>query len=317
MEELKIREILRAFFSLPKRNSSGWILVLPLLLFGFVSTPSMQASEKKEEAKKIIWMNLDFPPSFIVKGKHKDEGYSNVATNIVIKALPEYEHEVRLLNPPQAIEHFKDRKNICAAGLNKNSEREEYMIFSNKPFISRFPNEVVVRVKDSDRFTRYLDLNNKINIQGLLSDRSFRLGYHLERSYHENIDGLLKRFAKNRNLIHRPAQDLTGGFLAMLEARRIDYIIESPESLALMLEDSGLENIYRTFPIKGADGMLDVYFACSYTDIGEEVIEKINSLIEEKKDEFMAGYMKWLNEESKERYEKIATKEEFSDEISR
>lgn len=250
----------------------------------------------------IIWMSLEFPPSFISMGENANRGYSDVATEIAIAELKEYKNEKIFMNPPQAIAFLKEKPNVCGSGLNKNAEREGLMHFSS-PFIKRFPNELVIRSAELAMFEKFIGHDGRIEFEKLIDDDTLKMGYHKDRSYSPKVDAILK--AKERtNLIHRPAKDLTDGFLSMLETKRIDYIIESPDSLRYFVKKNNLKDLYKTVPIKDSDGMLPVYFACSKSELGAQVISKINKIIESNQEKFDAAYIYWLDSDSIARYKK-------------
>lgn len=245
----------------------------------------------------IVWMELDFPPSFVAQGPDRGMGYSDVAMQIAIQSLPEYLHEKVFVNPPKAIENLRTKPNYCGSGLNRNAERETFMEFS-VPFVKRLPNQLIIMKESLPRLRPYIDANGRADFAQLINDESLKMGYHKERSYGPNIDPVINEKPR-AHLIHRPANDLTLGFLHMLKAKEIDYIIESPDSLRYFQRRGNYRGAFWLFPIKNADALLPVYFACPKSALGKEVIRKINTIIQAHTSELEAAYLYWVSEETR------------------
>jgi uncharacterized protein (TIGR02285 family) len=269
-----------------------------VITFLIILTPTLAGWAHADN--KITWMRLDFPPSFVVSGPEQNLGYSDVAMQIAIRELTDYSHESVFVNPPKAIQNFREQQTYCGSGLNRNQEREAFMVFS-EPFVKRIPNELVIRKEELARFKPFLAANGQIDFLRLINDESLRMGYHVERSYGASIDKIINE-KKREHLIHRPASDLTAGFLKMLEARRIDYIIESPDSLRYFQKREDHKDMFLSLPIKDNDALLPVYLACSKNDFGKQVIARVNTVVSRQKKAFEAGYLYWLSEDARERW---------------
>lgn len=249
----------------------------------------------------IRWMTLDFPPSFVASGPDKGSGYSDVAMQLVIRGLSEFKHETVFVDPPTAIRNLREQANFCGAGLNRNEEREAFMVFSS-PFIKRMPNELVILRKNLARFKPYLDKDGKVDFAHLINTESLRMGYHQKRAYGPLIDNKMAEKPRPQ-LVQRSGSDLTAGFLWMLEAGQIDYIIESPDSLRYFQGTEAVSNPFLSVPIKGADGLLPVYFACSKNEFGKQVIARIDEIVKRDRRLFEAGYVRWLLDEPLRRWD--------------
>ncbi|MDP1525528.1 MAG: TIGR02285 family protein [Rhodocyclaceae bacterium] len=245
----------------------------------------------------LIWMRLDFPPSFVANGPDQGMGYSDVAMQIAIRSLPEYTHETAFVNPPKAIQNLRTQNNFCGSGLNRNAERETFMEFSI-PFIKRLPNQLVILKETLPRLRPYIEANGRVDFARLINDDSLKMGFHKERSYGASIDPHITEKPR-AHLIHRPANDLTLGFLHMLKAQEIDYIIESPDSLRYFQRRGNYQGAFWSLPIKDAEGLLPVYFACPKSALGKQIIRKIDTIIQAHQSEFESAYRYWVSDESR------------------
>ncbi len=243
----------------------------------------------------IVWMQLDFPPSFVAHGPDKGKGYSDVPMQIAIRSLPEYLHETTFVNPPQAIQNLRTQSNYCGSGLNRNAEREAFVEFS-VPFVKRLPNQIVILKETLPRLRPYIEADGRVDFARLINDESLKMGYHKERSYGSSIDPLITEKPR-AHLIHRPAKDLTISFLQMLKAQEIDYIVESPDSLRYFQRRGNYQGAFWLLPIKNAEGLLPVYFACPKSALGKQAIRKINTIIQSHQTEMESAYLYWVSDE--------------------
>jgi len=253
-------------------------------------------------SQTIVWDSVDFPPSLIVKGELKNQGYSDKARTLMINNLKQFTHKVQYINSARAINNLKTKINHCFSGLNKNKKREEFVYFS-KPFIYSLPNELVIKKEDISKYTEYIDFEGFVDLDRLVENKNFQIAYTKERSYSKYIDKILDKHKGNKNLIYRPGSDLTKGFLKMLESNRADYIIEYP----IMVSFNSNKD-YLSIPIKGSSSTLPVYIGCSKTEIGKNIIQKINNIIDQNQQTLSSYYAQYLNINTQERYLKNVQK---------
>jgi len=247
-------------------------------------------------SQNIVWNSVDFPPSLIIKGELKDKGYSDQSRILISKKVTNYTHNIQYVNSARAISNLKYKQNHCFAGLNKNEKREKFVHFS-KPFMYSLPNEVVINKENIGKFRQFIDDNGNIDLEKLLKDSSLQLLYTKERAYSKYIDIIINKNEGNKNLVYRPASDMTIGFLKMLEANRADYIIEYP---VMVSYNSNKE--FLSIPIKGSNTTFPVYIGCSKTTIGKNIILEIDKVIENNQKELNSYYAQFLDENTRKRY---------------
>jgi len=247
-------------------------------------------------SQTIVWDSVEFPPSLITKGELKDKGYSDKSRTLMINNITSFTHKVQYVNSARAINNLKTKINHCFAGLNKNDKREEFVYFSN-PVMYSLPNEIVIKKENIGKFQQFIDDNGDIDFGKLLENKHFQLAYTKERSYSKHVDKVIQKNEDNKNIVYRPASDLTKGFLKMLEANRADYIIEYP---VMVSYNSNKE--FLSIPIKGSNTTFPVYIGCSKTTTGKNIIEKINKVIEINQEELSSYYAQFLDGNTKKRY---------------
>lgn len=244
----------------------------------------------------IIWNSVEFPPSLITKGEKKDQGYSDKARILMVNNLTEYKHKLKYVNSARAISNIKEKKNHCFSGLNKNSSRERFIQFSDF-FMLSLPNEIIIKKDNYNKFLPFIDSNGLINFEKLLTNNQFNFAYTKNRSYNPFVDEIIENNRNNKNILYRPASDLTSGFLNMLREDRADYIIEYPTMV-----NYHSNNEFITIPIKNANTPFKVFIGCSKTNEGKKIIQRINTVIKNNKDLLNSFYASYLDKETKNRY---------------
>lgn len=244
----------------------------------------------------IVWNTVEFPPSLITKGENKDQGYSDKARILVSKTVTEYKHKLKYVNSARAISNIKEKSNHCFSGLNKNPTREKFIEFSDF-FMLSLPNEIVIKKNNYNKFLKFIDSNGLINFEKLLTNQDFNFAYTKNRSYNPYIDEIIEKNRNKKNILYRPASDLTNGFLNMLRENRADYIIEYPTMVAYHSS-----NEFITIPIKNANTPFPVYIGCSKTNTGKKIIQRINTVIKNNKNLLNSFYASHLDNKTKARY---------------
>ena len=247
-------------------------------------------------AQEIIWNSVEFPPSLITKGDLKDQGFSDKARLLIIKNTQEFKHLTKYTNSARAINNLKTKENYCFSGLNKNSQREKFVHFSN-PFMSSLPNEIIIKKENLNKFKTFINKVGQINLEKLLEAKYLKLVYTKERSYSDFIDTIIRKNRNNKSLVYRPATDLTKGLLLMLKANRADYIIEYPVMVGF-----NSDNEFLSLPIENSAESFPVFIGCSKSKQGEKFIQKVNKVIDNNKTLFLSFYGDFLDVDTKKRY---------------
>ena len=260
-----------------------------------------------KEHTTVHWNTVSFPPSLITKGELKNQGYSDIVRNIIIKNMSSYQHNVEIGNTKLAVTNLRRLEFSCFSGLNRNEEREKFTYFS-KPTILSLPNELIIKKSNQHKFRKYLTSDNKIDLFQILKDDILRFGYVDSRAYHNYIDDLIQKFKSNKNSFARKGADLTKGLVYMLSRDRLDYIIEYPTMIKYNKEELNIKEEFLQYPIKNASELIKVYVGCNKSMYGKNLIDNIDEIIINQKEEFVKAYKKWLPKNSLKRYKEITKK---------
>ena len=100
----------------------------------------------------ITWLTFNYPPMQITKGEQKGTGIADMAIDFLQKRLVEYNHENIEVNLKRFSYTMKKEEKVCAIGIIKTVQREDYLYFSIPALIR--PGLAIVIKKDSARIFR-------------------------------------------------------------------------------------------------------------------------------------------------------------------
>ena len=161
------------------------------MLIGFLVTFCRPAIAKE----KMIWLQQDAIPYFIISGKFKGQGLFEVIQKIIQQKLPEYEHEKVTLPQKRLFREFKTDKKVCAVGVVKTPEREKYMYFTAPTFFL-VPHRIAILKENWELFHK----RKEVSLNKLLDNTSLILGITAGRSYGNLIDPILLKHKEQQNI---------------------------------------------------------------------------------------------------------------------
>ena len=101
----------------------------------------------------ITWMIWDLPPNFILNGPQKGKGYQDTRLKMIQERLPQYNHQMQVMNLNRAIAIYKekdDSKRIyCTNDLISHAslDFDDYLSIAAFPFKAHY----LVTTKDRGR----------------------------------------------------------------------------------------------------------------------------------------------------------------------
>lgn len=253
---------------------------------------------------KIIWDSVHFPPSLISEGDYKYQGYSDMARELFIINLKNYDHEVITGSLEKAMQDLEHGENFCFAGLSKNEFREKFILYS-KPYLYSLPNELIIKTKDKKRFKSYIGMKSEVNLHKLLQNNGFTFGYLKHRSYSPYIDRLIELNYEKKHLLPKEDKERSVGLTKMLAQGQIDYIIEYPTTFNYSKDEEEVQEEFSMFPIYESSKKVKVYVGCTQNKFGKKVISQINNIIDENSASFESFYRTWLDYDSKKMLEQL------------
>ena len=276
------------------------LLILICLLITVFLCPGMSHARDT-----IIWMEADMPPFFILNGPLKGQGYEDLVSRIITRNLPEYEHRSVVANVGRFVYNLKHGLTVCTVGFYKIPEREKIAWFSLPSFFT-LPAVLIVR---RDRLDRFPDPQT-VSLDQVLAEGRLRIGIERDRSYGPAVDTVLARYRGRKNLVALSHQRQFSDLFRMMLAGRIDAVLGLPEEGMYHAELAGARDRVATLTIsenqQGYKGWLS-YVACSKTDWGRKVIERVNQVLLDQRPTaaYRGAYERWLDKNSRAVYRKL------------
>lgn len=154
----------------------------------------------------------------------------------------------------------------------KTDYREQFGVFS-LPWHIDLAHQIIFRKSTYEQ----LGKPESISLIALIGNRELSGGVELGRSY-SNLDTILVSPKDATNIMTIPT--LPGRILSMLNAKRIDYIIEYPYVASHSQKELGLDaEAIVSVPIEEINDFAFTRVGCPNTDWGKEVIAKTNLFI--------------------------------------
>lgn len=279
---------------------SAWLIVALLVLL-----PAVSFSATAPPNDSITWMQVTMPPYLIHEGPDANTGYGDIVASILQEQLPEYTHYTMVTNVIRHFDRFKQGENVCAIGLYKTPERQEFMYFSI-PSLLTMPAVLIVRKEKLADFHH----GGVIRLEDILADENIIIGLSKDRSYGNSVDAVLKKYSNRKNLVLFSGQELSDNYFKMLMRDRLDGLIGLPDEAMYQAEKLGIRDQIATLLIEENQQGYESWLCavgCSKTEWGRIVIEKINRILLEQRptERYRKTYERWLDDNSRERYRTI------------
>lgn len=240
----------------------------------------------------IQWVDVVLPPiHHINEGIWKGEGISDNIIKLMIEKLDDFEHTQKIQPLKRVLMTLKLETNACNPSFKKNPDRESYMYYSI-PSVFIPGHGITVRKKDLHLFG-----DPPVSLGKLLKTKKLRLGIAGGRSYGKGIDLILEKFKNEKHINRRAAQDSYGKQVEMMVAGRIDYVLGYSTEFGYIKMKMGNTDQIKFLTIKEADPYSITYVACSRTEQGKKIINRVNEvLLKERPTERYRSFVeRWLD----------------------
>jgi len=275
-----------------------------LLIFFNSAFLTVQAQQSLND-KELVWYHPNFPPSNFVDGLMEGLGYNDQTEKYIAVQLKQYQHKFVVASYQRIIHSLKYAQG-CVVGVYESEQRKKDLLFSI-PYLLTFPNGLIIKEKELDKFKPYLNEKGFISIKALLANQQLFAGISGGRQYQGAIDNALLASSANNNIITSSNKDVFSGLLQMLDKNRIDYLFGFPEELEYHTSLGVLDNKMKFIPIDEMPRFLKTYIACSNNAWGIKTIAEINQLLFNIRSEakFLRFYQFWLDFDSKKRHRSL------------
>lgn len=256
---------------------------------GLVALPALGQDE-------IVWGVMEFPPFQVLSGDQRGSGSFDGLLQLLVRQMPEFRHEIVNMTFARREEEMRAGQPLCTPGIFRTPAREKYLVFS-KPALIHLDNRVVALASKADSLG---PADQPIDLAALLKRADLVAGIISERSFAPNIDLLLGRYGKSRNVVMRPMK--ASRMFEMLLNGEIDYTILFPHEATYLAGQLGTDAPLAIRAIAGTPPYIVTHVACTRGAWGEAVIRRIDGVLAGQRTtpEYRAYSERWYGEEDRQ-----------------
>ena len=269
------------------------------LLCGLLAALLLQPASAKE---RLFWLVRDLPPFTIFEGPEKGQGVVDQLLPRLIGQMPEYDHTILRVTRARGIQMLQDGNTFtCDPTLLWTPERARFVRFS-LPSLGVLSGGLVLRKENQALVAPYLD-GQQVDLHGLLSQASLKLGIVAERSYGTQIDSILHQLPDSA-LSRHYGSDATANLLQMQQLGRLRMVLGYwPEVRYLIQQQGGSLADYQFHPVQGVERHQFLHVGCSDSELGRAAVAHIDQLLPALRRDVLPGlYARWLDPASQESY---------------
>jgi uncharacterized protein (TIGR02285 family) len=258
-------------------------------------------SKSANAHQQITWAMYDLAPSYIVRGTPTvdtlGDGIADRLLGMLIKALPEYDHQIALMTMPRILLEMQADKPVCSVNVLRSPERERVAYFT--PLLLTPAPQLILSVH---LLKQHPEWKNGVSLATLVNDKVLKGQYLAGRSFGDKLDGIIQ---SSSNVSMKSNSGATGSnALKMISIGRADYTIEYPELLTVLLRNGEELGNLTAIPILDTNQFVEGYVMCSRNSAGLDVIRRIDAILKEHaaSREYQLALENWLQPDEARRH---------------
>lgn len=251
----------------------------------------------------IHWLMVDLAPFRLMHGPEQGKGSSDQMEQMLIKLLPQYQHQSRFTSfARREVLHADTSALYCSFSILATKHRKETMELS-------IPSGVVMHIalatlSNSPLSQHLRQHTGAVDLAELLSKHQFTGLLEKDRSYAPSIEQALKQpdgLLAQRSFTENNPVDL-------LLAGRVDFLIDYPHRISYLQSKSRLPlSDLDYFPVAGAEQRDATYVGCSKHPKAKEVIAAVNQqlLTLWTDPAYLQQMLSWYDDENKQQLQQL------------
>jgi uncharacterized protein (TIGR02285 family) len=287
LKRLSLARLMSVMGSSPMPPRCWWrdlrvLGILPILMCLLAAPRAAQAKET------LIWLLRDLPPLTIFEGPQKDQGAIDRLMPLLIASMPEYQHSIMRVNRARGMQMLHESSFTCDPSLIWSKERAQWIEFSI-PAFRIISNGLAVRHEDRAALSPFIT-DGKVDLASLLTSGNKKLGVVAERSYGQQVDGLLQQAPVDALAAHH-GNDALGSLLQMQRLGRLSALLGYWPEIQYQAQQQGISpEDLQFYPIKDTEKYQSVHIGCSDTAQGRQAIASINKALRDLRQNTLTGF---------------------------
>ena len=198
---------------------------------------------------------------------------------------------------------LETRQNVCSAFLLNPSEQKARVRLS-EPYLVTLPYGLITVSGTAEKgLARFMDGKGTLDLESLVRQGNLRVGVSFGRSMGSRYSSMIESMKGAPGLFMRRGSVGARGLLEMLFNGRIDAMVGFPTEVNYVMRQMGRDPSILSFhSVRGGDPAVFLYFGCSKSPLGEQVITRLNPYLVSSRDRYARIYEAWLNEGTRRQY---------------
>ena len=244
--------------------------------------------------QSIIWAEYELFPVYITTGENKGKGSDQEMENDIRNHLKEYDHIVQVENLNRIKYLQKNLPNVCST-LLITPDRTKYLDFS-KIYAITLPHGLVINRANFDKFKDFIDENNELDLVKAIKSNTIKILYTQNRRYGKFLDDIILKNKNSSSLFGQLKNDDT--HLKYLTHNRVDGYISYPTEYKYNIDHNNIKESDTMFLRIKNNKYLFAAIGCSKSELSKKLIEKINTYIDQNRNNLIRYYYKWVDKET-------------------
>lgn len=223
----------------------------------------------------VRWLVLDFPPYHIVSGAQQGQGLRDKYLRELQADLPQFKHSVEFASVARMTGLMQANEPVCTVSQLKTPERENYALFSRRPYGQQLPVRLIAHPHTIARNAALRQ--DVVSLKHLLETTPLTLGLVEKRRFGQVLDDLLQN-EQNKHVIRFNSDTLLAAQIKLMEHGRYDLTLGYTLEVEWLRQNDPLLKPVVYLPLAESDALVPTYVSCARSDTGEAVIAAINAL---------------------------------------
>lgn len=244
-------------------------IFLCLLLGMFLFRGEVLAQEKET----IRWLYWDQVPNFILEGKFKGQGRSDLFMKTLQDKLPQY-HHVNVQTNARRYHRLIQEENVCVALAWIVPGSKDYRIYSRPTSILH---RVGIHTLKSKQHL-FGEQGEVLSLAKLLAKPKLKFGHLEGMPYTKRVNDLIERYRDRQHVyVFSPLENEFD--LNLLSRNRLDYFLGYPSQARYDAELRGVANKYQFYNLEETGSYASLHTHCSKTPFGEKVMAEVDKIL--------------------------------------